>query len=214
VLDVHAPHESIHGWRDFSLHLTTITIGLLIALSLEGLVEWQHHRHLVFDAEASLHAEIKNNAAGMADTISDLHKEQASLKDDVVVLNYIIKNHKAPEHSSMDVTFHIRTFDGVAWKTAQSTGALSYMSYDRAQEFSEIYLEQDELKAAEEQAARDAIVSLGPLMNFTDNADPTDGQAADIKQKIEVLQGQLLLVDSTVTGLDRKYKKFLAEYPS
>lgn len=27
--------------RDFFLHIFTITVGLLIALSLEGLVEWQ-----------------------------------------------------------------------------------------------------------------------------------------------------------------------------
>ena len=45
MLDVHAPHESIHGWRDFFIHLATITIGLLIALGLEATVEWMHHRH-------------------------------------------------------------------------------------------------------------------------------------------------------------------------
>jgi len=213
VLDVHAPHDSMHGWRDFLLHLITITIGLLIALSLEGIVEWQHHRHLVHDAEVSLHAEIKNNEAVMASTISDLEKEQASLKNDIAVLNYIIKNHKGPEHGSMDVTFHIHTFDGTAWRTAQSTGALAYMPYDRAQEYSDIYLGQDELKSSEDQAARDAIISLGPLINSSDEADPTGGEAADIKQKIQVLQGQLLLVHSFLSSLDGHYKKFLAAHP-
>ncbi len=203
----------MHGWRDFLPHLFTITIGLLIALSLEGLVEWQHHRHLVRDAESS-HAEVKSNAAGMADTIASLKKEQKNLKDDIVVLNYIVKNHKAPEHSSMTVDFRIRTFDDVGWRTAQSTGALAYMPYDRAEEFSSIYGSQDELKAAEEQGARDAIVSLGSLMNSTDNDDPTGGHAADMEQKIEVLQGQLLLVSSFMSGLDGQYKKFLGEYPN
>jgi hypothetical protein len=42
VLDVHPPHEPVHGWRDFFVHPATITIGLLIALSLEGCVEWRH----------------------------------------------------------------------------------------------------------------------------------------------------------------------------
>ena len=66
MLDVHVPHEKIHGLRDFFLHLFTITIGLLIALSLEGCVEWQHHRHLVREAEAALHDEIENNAKQVA----------------------------------------------------------------------------------------------------------------------------------------------------
>ena len=62
MLDVHAPHDRMEGWRDFLLHLLTITIGLLIALSLEGLVDWRHHRHLVHEAETNLHGEIVRNA--------------------------------------------------------------------------------------------------------------------------------------------------------
>ncbi len=46
MLDVHPPHEKIHGFRDFLLHLLTITIGLLIALGLEALVERVHQNHL------------------------------------------------------------------------------------------------------------------------------------------------------------------------
>jgi hypothetical protein len=214
VIDVHPPHEPIHGWRDFFLHLTTITIGLFIALSLEGCVEWQHHHHLVHEAESSLYTEIQNNAKGMQNTVDEIHKQQEMLKQDVVVLKYILKNHKPPENSNLEITFHIRTFDSVSWKTAQSTGALSYMPYDRAQEYSNIYTTQDQLDVAEQQAARNAIISLAPFVN-TDKSDPdpTEGQADAIKQKIEVLQGQLILVSSYVEGLDQQYKKFLAAHP-
>ena len=78
MIDVHPPHEPMHGWRDFFLHLTTITIGLLIALSLEAAVEWQHHRHLAHEAEASLHSEIEHNANSIVGAIDDLHKQQHS----------------------------------------------------------------------------------------------------------------------------------------
>jgi hypothetical protein len=213
VIDVHPPHEPIHGWRDFLLHLLTITIGLLIALSLEGCVEWQHHRHLVHEAEASLHAEIQSNAKDLPDAIADLHKQQDMLKHDVTLLKYIIKNHKAPENSSMEITFHIRTFDDVSWKTAQSTTAFSYMPYAQAEEYAGIYDTQTALYTAEQQAARDATISLAPFLNTDDkDPDPTEGQADAIRQKIEVLQGQLMLVDSFMNSLDREYKKFLAAH--
>jgi hypothetical protein len=204
----------MHGWRDFFLHLFTITIGLLIALGLEGCVEWQHHRHLVHEAEASLRAEIQDNAKSLADAQAALHKNQADLKNDVTVLKYIIKNHKAPDNSSMSISFGIHTFDDVSWKTAQSTTALSYMPYARAQEYSDIYSTQDELNQAEHQGARDAIISLAPFINTSDSdPDPTEGQASDIKQKIEILQGQLALIDSLMNSLDREYKKFLTAHP-
>jgi hypothetical protein len=51
MLDVHAPHQRMQGIKDFVLHLLTITIGLLIALSLEGCVERHNHRELVREAE-------------------------------------------------------------------------------------------------------------------------------------------------------------------
>lgn len=214
MLDVHPPHEPIHGWRDFLLHLATITIGLLIALSLEGCVEWQHHRHLVHDAEASLHAEIKSNAHGLKETATDIQKQQEILKHDVVVLNQIIKNHKTPKDEHMEISFHISGFDDVSWKTAQSTGALSYMPYPVAQEFADIYNTQNELAIAQHQAARDAILSIAPFVNTSGkDSPPAPQQAAAIIDRIGVLQGQLLLLDSLVTSLDGEYKKFLAAHP-
>ena len=35
MLDAHAPHGRIHGWRDFLIHIVAIAIGLLLALGLE-----------------------------------------------------------------------------------------------------------------------------------------------------------------------------------
>jgi hypothetical protein len=46
-----------------------------------------------------------------------------------------------------------------------------------------------------------------------EDPDPTEGQANEIKQKIETLQGQLTLVDALMNHLDRDYKKFLAAHP-
>src|ERR1700759_4672931 len=142
VLDVHPPHESVHGWRDFFLHLVTITIGLFIALSLEGLVEWQHHRHLVHEAEANMTAEIRNNASGMQDHLRQLHKQQADLAHDLDVLKGIQASRKVPKEASMNVSFTIQGFQDVSWKTAQATGALSFMPYEDAKDYSNIYSSQ------------------------------------------------------------------------
>ena len=39
MLDVHAPHETVHTWKGCFIHLATIVIGLLIAVGLEQMVE-------------------------------------------------------------------------------------------------------------------------------------------------------------------------------
>jgi hypothetical protein len=45
MLDVHAPHERIHTWKDFATHILAIVVGLLIAVGLEQTVEYVHHSH-------------------------------------------------------------------------------------------------------------------------------------------------------------------------
>jgi hypothetical protein len=214
MLDVHSPHEPILNWKDFTVHLLTITIGLLIALSLEGMVEWFHHRHLVHEAEASLHAEIAANASDLKSGLDQLHAQQKDLSHDVDVLKQIMAKGKVPPGDHMSIGFHILTFKNLGWKTAEATGAAAYMPYDRAQEYAAIYTTQDELADTEKQAARDAILSLAPFVGSSDSdPDLTPAQAEAIKDKIQILVGQTYLVDSLMQSLDKDYKKFLAMHP-
>ena len=51
-MEIHPPEKPIHTVRDFLLQLMTITAGILIALSLEGAIEWSQHRTLVSEVKA------------------------------------------------------------------------------------------------------------------------------------------------------------------
>ena len=213
MLDVHAPHVSIQGWRDFLLHILTITIGLFIALSLEGSLSWLHRRRLVQEAEANMRSEIRANANALNEVSADIHSGRDDLAHDVGVLREIIRTHKTSDNSSMQINFHLKTLDNLSWKTAQSTDALSLMPYARTKQYAEIYNMQEAFDSAEKQAARDAILSLAPFMNLDKDATITPAEADAIKRQIEILQAQLLLLDSTISALDQEYKKFLAAEP-
>lgn len=215
MLDVHPPHEPVHGWRDFVIHLATITIGLLIALGLEGCVEWAHHRHLVHEAQTALHNEIRDNESRMSGVLASAQKKQDALKHDVVVLRQRIAHpEEKDDHQSMSVDIRIVGFDDVSWKTAQSIGALTFMPYAQVQEYAEIYDLQSEVDAVQKQAARDAALSVGRFMN---QDSPEPGTRADDDQqeirRIETVQGQLFFYESLIKGLDDTYKKFLSAHP-
>ncbi len=60
-MEIHPPHAAARSLKDFFLQLLTITVGVLIALSIEGIVEWRHHRMLVRDAKAMIALEISDN---------------------------------------------------------------------------------------------------------------------------------------------------------
>jgi len=214
VLDVHPPHEPVHGWRDFFIHLATITIGLLIALSLEGCVEWRHHRHQVHEAEASLQIEIEANARKLQGALRDVESEQKLLAKDAAILSRIIANPKVSNQNWPGIDFRLPTFDRVSWETVKSTGSLSYMPYARAHVYADIYDQQDDVYQAELQAARDAILSYAPFVNMEHVPSRiTADDAVLVKKRMETLQAQLIMVKSMIVELDGKYEKFLRARP-
>jgi hypothetical protein len=211
VLDVHPPNEPVHGWRDFFIHLATITIGLLIALSLEGCVEWRHHRQMVHEAQAGLQIEIEANHREVQHALDHVRGEQVLLTQDVAMLKKIIASPRVPNQETPMIRFNLPSFDDVSWESAKSTGALSYMPYERVHLYSDIYDEQNEVDIAEHQAARDAVLSLAPFVNLEHVAPRLTAEDAPlVKQRIEILQAQLYVLESLIQELDKKYKKFLA----
>ena len=54
MLEVHTPHQELHTWKGFFIHIATIVIGLFIAVGLEQTVEFFHHRHLREQLEAQM----------------------------------------------------------------------------------------------------------------------------------------------------------------
>jgi hypothetical protein len=86
MLDVHPPHESVHSWKDFFIHIATIVIGLLIAIGLEQTVEYFHHRHVQHEARERIRAEIKINQRILASDQKNMLQILATLNRDIALL--------------------------------------------------------------------------------------------------------------------------------
>ena len=87
MLDVHAPHEPIHTWKGFVIHIVTITIGLLIAIGLEQLVEYFHHQHQAAAIAGKLKAESYENIATVRSDIKNCDETLAAIRSIVDSLN-------------------------------------------------------------------------------------------------------------------------------
>ena len=92
ALDVHAPHHPIGGWKDFLIHLVTISIGLLIAVGIEGCVELHREHKLVREARETMREEIQHNSDEMRGAVVKLDQQAATLKKNIEVLTRIQEN--------------------------------------------------------------------------------------------------------------------------
>lgn len=209
MLDVHPPHSRMSGFKDFLLHLLTITIGLLIALSLEGCVEWRHHRTLVREAEDGLRTEIDRNAQVVGSLKKQIQEQQKQLNQDLQVVAQL-QIHPVATNQEMSFGFGLQGFDDVSWKTAQSTGALGYMTYADARAYSEIYSTQDEVYTAEREVVDDVMRAASSPSTTGKDWKPSPAELDQLRDRIGMLRMRLNLLNSLVDALDRSYGKFKA----
>jgi len=169
VVDIHPPHGPVHSVKDFLYHLLTVIIGILIALSLEGLLEWHHHRSLVEQARSNLMSEIRQNhdrlEKGLVSASDAEHRVQATVK----AIGAIRKTHAATP--DLDWSFGLVVLYNTAWQTAASTGALSYMEYPEVQEYTRIYALQDQFNSVQQRSLEQWLA----LQKWGVRIDPKNG---------------------------------------
>lgn len=125
MLEVHAPHEDIHNWKNFFIHIATIVIGLLIAVGLEQTIELLHHGHQRHElAEA-----LRRNGEG----------NQQIIKDDLAVaqgiLDWALEQTATVERAGATGGLTIRRMpagsfyapDAGVWISAKATGLTSLL---------------------------------------------------------------------------------------
>jgi len=190
--------------------LFTITIGLLIALGLEGWVEYEHHQHLAREAEAGLRSEIAHNAQQIGSIRQKLLDEQKQLEADQTELAKM-RAHPS-RHGKMTLSFALQFFDDMSWKNAQNTGALALMPYIDAQNFSDIYLLQDEYLREGRVYVSDMGNATAFLAYRSDDWNPSPAQIDIENDRIGKVQFDLMLLLSSVDELDKAYQKFESEH--
>ena len=134
MLDVHAPHESIHTWKSFFIHIATIVIGLLIAIGLEQTVEHFHDRHQAHEARKRLLEEVKANGEIAERNAYSVRMHEKHLREALLVLDRA-RNHALLPTDHIVTTRRWRPVQVAAWKIARDSGAAGYLSADEQATF-------------------------------------------------------------------------------
>jgi hypothetical protein len=195
-MEIHTPDEPITSWRSLFTHLGIVTVGILIALALEGCVEWIHHRNLANEARANITQEIRDNRAELEHSLASLPASDKAVQDIVAHMRNI-KN----EHSiEIRYSFEDAHLSNASWSTAQTTGALSYMTYADVERFSRFYDLQREYVALQNDLLQRIIDSNAPELDTKDVSGVIDRMTSVDR----AMQG----IAQVGRALDEQYKKF------
>jgi len=128
MLDVHPPHEAVHTWKDFFLHVGTICVGLLIAIGLEQTVEFFHHRHQLEKAREELRDDVHANRHATELQLERVHQVQAELRADMALL----LAHRAtsqPLTGALHFDWSFQKTRSAAYTLNKQSGALDLMPH-------------------------------------------------------------------------------------
>lgn len=204
-MDVHPPHEPIHSWRDFLLHLATITVGLLIALGLEAGVENMHHRHVVEVARENIRNEISQNKSRGVKNIASVKTNADNVKANLQKIRDLRANTHALDHGEMHFDFRWDTFNESAWLSARDSGALTYMPPAEVQEYADVYEQQQLVNTRATNIFIQETQLLAPLIMEKNPADLSKEDIHDLLHGTAIADIDLVTLNQIIEQLDQSY---------
>jgi len=126
-MEVHAPHSSVSSLKEALVHILIVTIGILIALGLDGLRETIHEHALVRDARDNFRAELEENRNNLLlemKAVQVTHDEIGRIVKDFPTID---RDPGQMPARLKGINFPGYFFFNNAWDAAISTGALAHM---------------------------------------------------------------------------------------
>jgi hypothetical protein len=195
---------------DYVFQFITITAGVLIALLINGLMEWNNKRALVAEARATIAREIASNKKDLDATLRGMEGDIQKLESALTFANDMLTKKST---SVNELNFHINLADLSAsgWRTAERTGALSHMDYDEVQRFSLLYDFQD-LIVEQQRALVGQLGEVSAILSGDFNPDNPNRKDLELfRERLMRLRAALVIHKELTTRLAENYGKALRQ---
>lgn len=215
-MDIHAPHEPVLTLKQAAVHLAIVTVGILIALSFEGILEWRHHRSLVSEARANIRTELENNRRDVERLIGEMDGMKARLERGIDALD--ARTTSGPSaaqalfgtvNGSVLTGYDLSELSSASRTTADMTGAFALMDYVEVKRYAAAYNRQELYSRIQDQAFSNAIAAFS-LGQHLDIGRASAVEIDDIKKQLRLAIGDLMIERQVAVALTKAYGRALA----
>jgi hypothetical protein len=137
-MELHAPGGPVRSLKDFLVHIGVVTLGILIALGLEQLVEAYHRSHLAKIAVAGFRKELAYDEDQVNDVLGRAPQLQAKVEAALANLSQT----PAPGAAQAPIDYPGISLDIVStanWDTAVATQALNELPFETVTRYAQAY---------------------------------------------------------------------------
>jgi hypothetical protein len=187
-MDIHPPEGPTRSLKDFATHILIVTIGILIALGLEGIRESIHEHNLLVETRNTFRNELDGDRQNFTKEAANVQDKSTQLDD---VLNDFTRLVNSPDQlqkrvDDLEPGFYL--FRGTAWGAASSSGVLAYMENSEANKFAEAYFGIEFYQPL----SRQALLDWTAVKAFFDSRRSfTPHDATEGEQRLRTLQFDL-----------------------
>jgi hypothetical protein len=192
--------------RRFAADLFTITVGVLIALSVEGLREWIQERRLVQEARESITREIEDNLAEVQFVIDAEPQRRQNLEEALRLANELLET-EATGITQVDLGFTMAELSSASWDTAERTGAVGEMDYGSARTYARVYEVQELFTTHQDRMLERLAAAAAGLAQDPLGALPSDLEI--FRQHVLNLLGDLAVEQELANMLAESYREVL-----
>ena len=208
-MEIHPPHGAVTSLKQFLRELVTITAGILIALTLEGLANWRHHRTLAREARANILSEVRENQRDLAKEREDLRKVERDGQGLITLVHQLETNRKTSMRQ-VQYTFSIAELHSTSWNTASTTGALSFMPYTEVKRYTEVYDLQRAFTTLQERAFAASLDVQGLATLLSRNtATITTAELSDAERRLGIAMADVAAMEQIAEPLNQRYDELL-----
>lgn len=209
-MEIHAPDKPILTLKEATVHLLIVTVGILIALSLEGIVEYIHHKTIVREARAIMREEIEANQNDLDQTLARMALQKTDLEKGIKTFAAMAAGEK-PTIEKMPYMLSYRAADPhkAAHATAELMGAFAYMDYREVSRYAAVYDAQDRFLEAQATALREGTSAFA----WFQQRDLKTAAPADLvllSDRLRQTLASMTVAGQFAGGLQHRYKEFLA----
>jgi hypothetical protein len=209
-VDIHAPHQSIPSLKEGLVHLTLITLGVLIALSFDGIASWREHRALVREARANLASELRDNRNELSNRLKNIATERRNIDRAHEVVTTLMQHRQV--EGEFGLAFDTADLRDASHATAQVTGAFALMDYDEVKKYASVY----ELQALYVRLHNDAFQSVSGPLALADivarNETPSPRELEDVRLQLRRMGASLTIEEQIGAALLKGYDSMLQEH--
>jgi hypothetical protein len=196
-MDLHPPGGPVRSVKDFFVHIGVVTLGILIALGLEQLVEARHRAHLAKTAVTGFRKELAYNEGQVRDVLERMPELRGKIDTAIASLS----SPASPGRAEAPIIYPGISLDLVStasWDTAIATQALVELPFDAVSRYAQAY---GTVRLFVETEREGLSVWQGMHRFGTDPAALTKDQRASLIQELRRYGNALTVIEFAGKGV-------------